>query len=207
MATVTEPEAIESEVMERPADITADEFFAMIEAQVFKPDRRVLLWDGRISEKMAKTAAHALTTFEIAATIQAKLPADWLIWHESPIQLDPKYVPLPDIVVVRGPSYIYRVGGKARYPSVQDVGLIVEVAVTSLPKDLTERAEKFARALVPVYWVADVRGRRIIEHSGPKIVDGVGTYASIKTYDQGQVIELILDGSPVGTIPIAELLR
>jgi Putative restriction endonuclease len=207
MATVTEPEAIESETMEQPADITANEFFAMIEAQVFKPDRRLLLWDGRICEKMAKTAAHALTAIEIAETIQRKMPAGWVIWPESPIQLDPQHVPLPDIAVVRGPLSIYRVGGKARYPTTLDVGLIIEVAVTSLPKDLKERAEKFARALVPVYWVADVQGHRMIEHLGPQILDGVGTYASVKTYGQVDVIDLVLDGKSIVKIAIAEMLR
>jgi hypothetical protein len=207
MATVTEPEAIESEAMERPADITADEFFAMIEARVFRPDRRVLLWDGMISEKMAKTAAHAITAYEITETIQARLPAGWIILPESPIQLDLQHVPLPDIAVVRGPSSLYRVGGKARYPSSLEVGLIVEVAVTSLPKDLKERAEKFARALVPVYWVADVQGHRMIEHHGPQILDGVGTYASVKTYGQVDVIDLVLDGKSIVKIAIAEMLR
>jgi Uma2 family endonuclease len=205
MATVTEPEAIESELMERPADITADEFFAMIEAQVFKPDRRVLLWDGRILEKMAKTVPHAFTSVRIGETLRRRLPADWWLWPENPIQLDQFHAPLPDITVVRGPIEVYP--DENRHPGANDVGLIVEVAVTSLPKDLKERAEKFARALVPVYWVADVQGHRMIEHRGPKIVDGVGTYDSVKTYGQADAIDLILDGRPVGTIPIAELHR
>ncbi len=97
----------------------------------------------------------------------ARLPEGWLVWPENPILLDEKHAPLPDIPVVRGDGRSYVDAG--RHPAAADVGLIVEVARTSLPRDLGPRAEAFARAMVAAYWVADVNGRRIIEHRDPRV--------------------------------------
>jgi Uma2 family endonuclease len=166
MATATAPPVTESapEPDVQPLDVTSEMFFQMIEAGVFPSERRVFLWGGRLYEKMAKTTSHATTSVRIQDRLRVALPAEWLIWPETPIALDPQYAPLPDVTVVRGPLERYH--RENRHPQVVDVGLIVEIAVSSLVKDLSIRAGIFARAMVPAYWVADVQGRRIIEHRG-----------------------------------------
>jgi hypothetical protein len=112
---------------------------------------------------------------------------------------------LPDVTVVRGPLERYE--APLRHPQVDDVGLIVEIAGSSLTRDLTLRAEMFARALVPNYWVADVRGRRIIEHSGLQVVDDVGSYSLVEERKRGDEIRLVLDGREIAVIPVNELIR
>jgi Uma2 family endonuclease len=185
-------------------DVTSEMFFQMIDAGVFAPERRVFLWGGRLYEKTAKTAAHATTSVRIADTLRPRLPSDWLIWPENPIALDVRHAPLPDVTVVRGPLERYH--QEDRHPQIGEVGLMVEIAVTSLSRDLTLRAEKFARALVPAYWVADVQGHCIIEHTGPQIVDGVGSYARVQPRHRGDEIGLALDGREVAVIPVSELI-
>jgi Putative restriction endonuclease len=105
---------------------------------------------------------------------------------------------------LRGPIDVYK--RERRHPEARDVGLIVEVAVTSLTSDLTVRAEKFARALVPNYWVVDVSNRRIVAHAGPQIIDGVGSYAHADSREHGDHIRLVLDGQEVAAIPVADLI-
>ncbi len=204
MATVTEPMPAEAVVEDRPVDLTTDEFFGMIEAGLFAPERRVYLWDGRLCEKMAKTPSHAITSYIFHEALRSHLPADWLIWPENPIRLGTRHAPLPDISVVRGPIGRYR-GAGDRHPEIVDVGLLVEISVSSLPKDLGERAEKFARALVPTYWVVDVFGGRIIEHRGPRAVEGVGSYAAVQPYGRDDVIPLVLEDREIARIPGLEL--
>lgn len=70
----------------RVADLTGDEFSAMVEAGVFG-DRRVFLWDGRACVKMAKTTVHGFVGFRIARAVTAILPPGWDVWHEEPIRL------------------------------------------------------------------------------------------------------------------------
>jgi hypothetical protein len=212
MATATESAPVASPIEEdRIVDLTSDEFFRMIEAGLFAPERRVYLWDGRLCEKMAKTASHAITAVVIQEVLRSRLPEGWVIWPENPICLDAKHAPLPDIAVVRGPAVRYR--GRLehpnvadRYPQPEDVGLLVEVAVTSLPKDLGARAEVFARALIPTYWVADALGRKLIEHRGPRVIEGVGSYEHVRTLGHGDEVSLTFEGREVGPIPVRELL-
>ena len=94
-----------------------------------------------------------------------------------------------------------------RYPGPGDVGLLIEIAVTSLRDDLTTALEQYARASIPAYWVVDVPGRRILVHTDPRVVDGRGEYARVETYRPGQEIPLVLDGQEVARIPFDELLR
>jgi hypothetical protein len=207
MATATIPVTSESAFAPdaQPFDITSQMFFQMIEAGVFPPERRVFLWEGRLYETMAKTTLHATTSVRVHKALGRRLPDEWLIWTENPVALDESHAPLPDVVLVRGPVELYE--DENRPPRASDVGLIVEIAVSSLKVDLTVRAELFARALVPNYWVADVGGRRIVEHSAPQVVDGVGRYSQVHERKPGDQIRLVLDGREVATIPVAELIR
>jgi Uma2 family endonuclease len=202
MATATEPISTAEATLEgHPVEITADQFFGMIEAGLFAPERRVFLWDGRIYEKMAKTVAHAFVAARIARALTLRLPEGWIVWTENPIRLDESHAPLPDIPVVRGDGAEYVRSG--RHPSAADVGLIVEVAVTSLPRDLGPRAAAFARAMVPAYWVADAQGRRIIEHREPR--PGGGGYAVVTPHGFDGEIPLVIDGREIAGIPLREL--
>jgi Uma2 family endonuclease len=197
MATVTESQG--------PPKITSDQFFALAEAGVFDVEQRVFLWDGRIIAKMAKTVPHAMTAVRIADLIRPRLPQGWFICPEGPIQLGRWDAPLPDVAVVRGTTEIYQ--DENHHPSAEDLGLVVEVAFTSLARDLGIRTEQFATANVPVYWVADIQGRRMIEHREPQIVDGISIYASVKIYGHTDEIDLILDGQSTAKLPIAAMLR
>lgn len=190
-------------VGDRVVDLTTPTFFAMVNAGLLS-DRRVYLWGGRLYEKMAKTEAHAITAHVIGEVLRPLVVPDWLIWHENPIALDDRHVPLPDVTIIRGPIDVY--ARQRRHPAAGDVGLIVEVAVSSLTTDLAGRAEKFARALVPTYWVADVIGGRIIEHVDPEIVEGVGRYARVRPHVPGGEIGVVLDAVERGRLPIATLL-
>jgi Uma2 family endonuclease len=94
-----------------------------------------------------------------------------------------------------------------RYPEPTDIGLLIEIAVSSLRKDLGTALEKYARAGIPAYWVMDVPGRRILTFSEPRIENGQGVYARAEIYQAGQSLPLILDGQEVAMTPFDELLR
>ena len=77
-------------------------------------------------------------------TLVPRLPAGWSLWPESTIALDPTNAPLPDFAVVRSGDLLGRVSPD-RFPEARDVGLMIEVAVTSLHDDLTTALEQYAR--------------------------------------------------------------
>lgn len=189
-----------------PYDLTADHFARMIELGLVPGDRRVFLRNGRLYEKMAKRKAHGSVGAGVIMTVARRLPAGWSLWAESTIVLNAENAPLPDFVVVRSGDLVGR-GAPERYPGPEDVGLLIEVSVTSLHDDLTTALEQYARARVPAYWVVDVPGRRILAHDEPRVVDGRGEYGRVEVYRAGQNLPLLLDGHEVARIPFDELLR
>lgn len=204
MATATLPElTTPSLVGATDAEITSAEFFAMIDAGGFD-GRPVFLWNGRIYERMAKTVAHAATAMAIATDLGRRLPAGWMLCPENPLRITDRHAPLPDFTIVRGPASRYRDEG--RHPGPADVGLLIEVAVTSLAEDLGRRAATWALGGVARYWVADVLGRRIVAHHAPRVEDGKPRYEHRIEYKPGEQIPLVLDDREVARIPVAELL-
>jgi Uma2 family endonuclease len=213
MATATEPArpasepvAAQAPATNMPYDLTVDLVSRMAETGLIPRDRRIYLRDGRLYEKMAKTRAHGYVGAAIDRAVNRRLPDGWSLWPESTVVLDPTNAPLPDFAVIRGANPL-DFAAPERYPGPGDIGLLIEVAVTSIHDDLTTTLEQYARAMVPGYWVVDVPGRRILVHSGPQVVDGRGEYARVETYRPGQALPLVLDGQEVARIPFDELLR
>lgn len=79
--------------------------------------------------------------------------------------------------------------------------------VSSLRQDLTVSLDHYARAQIPVYWVVDVDGRRVLVHAEPRVVDGRGGYARVETCLAGHDVPLELDGQVVARVPLDELVR
>jgi Uma2 family endonuclease len=205
MATVTEPSTSTTPI-EAPFDISTEMFTAMIERDVFPHKNRIFLRDGRLYEKMSKTKSHGSVGASLSWAVARRLPEQWKIWPESTIVLDDRNAPLPDFSVIRSGELFGRANPE-RYPEPRDIGILIEVAVTSLRKDLTTGLEHYARTGIPAYWVVDVLGRRLLTHSEPRSEQGRGLYARVETYQSGQSIPLILDGQTLASIPFDEILR
>lgn len=208
MATVTVSGEVSAVgvAAEVPFDLTVDLFTRMAEAGLLPRDRRIFLHDGRLYEKMAKTSAHGSVGASVTRAVTRRLPDTWSLWPESTIVLDATHAPLPDFAVIRSGDLLGR-AAPDRYPGPGDVGLLIEIAVTSLRADLTTALEQYARAGIPAYWVVDVTGRRILAHSEPRVNEGRGEYARVEIFRAGEVLPLVLDGQEAARIPFDELLR
>jgi Uma2 family endonuclease len=206
LTAATDADPTQAQVAEVPFDLTIDVFARMIDSGLVPRDRRIFLCNGRLYEKMAKTRAHGYVGASINMSVLPRLPVGWSLWPESTIALDPANAPLPDFMVVRGASPL-DYASPERYPGPADVGLVIEVAVTSLHDDLTVVLGQYARASIPVYWVVDVLEGRILVHTEPQVIDGRAEYARVDVYRSGQSLPLVLDGAEVARIPVGELLR
>ena len=85
---------------------------------------------------------------------------------------NPTSEPEPDLVVLKRPRKGFK--GSAK-PGPEDLHLIVEVSGATLEFDSTVKAELYARARVPEFWVLDLKGRRMGVHRDPQL----GGYQSI----------------------------
>ena len=88
--------------------------------------------------------------------------------------------PEPDLSVLREASQHY----KKRNPQTGDILLAVEVADSTLAFDLSKKADLYARAGIPNYWVFGINNRRLIVHRQPI----EGKYRSIVEYRERESV-------------------
>jgi Uma2 family endonuclease len=74
------------------------------------------------------------------------------------------------------------VAGRDEYPSA--AVLVFETGVTSVRYDLGRKADIYAYADVPDYWVLDVQRRVLIVHRRP----AEGRYTDIRTLDEHETV-------------------
>lgn len=210
MATATETPAV-SVTEHPPYEMTTEEFFKMTEAGVFDPHRRIYLWNGRLCEAMSKTTAHAHLANAFNKAIARRVPEGWFVSGENPLALNLKDAPLPDFTVARGDPLEFYVAN--RHVEPKDVAVVVEVAVTSLPRDMGDRRSRYARAMADTggtYVVIDHKGRCFWVHEAPgadpNSPDG-GVWNRITQVGPGESIRLSLRGEALAPIPWEEVMR
>ena len=128
-------------------------------------------------------------------------PAGWDIREQGALALADSR-PEPDFSVVREDPADYT----TRHPTPADVGLLVEIADSSLIRDRRDKARIYARGYIVCYWIVNLQDRRIEVHTQPSGPCDSPAYASIANYLPGDSVPLVLDGVTVAAIPVADLL-
>jgi Uma2 family endonuclease len=202
MSTVLEQPPVEATPSsdEKPYLISTEEFYRMLESEVFPREARVGLWDGRIYEKMAKTQAHAVSGNKVNLALLRVLPLGWFVGGENPITVGPKRAPLPDLVVLRGEPDDYI----DNRPGAGDVGLVVELSLTSLKFDTGIKLAAYASAGIPAYWVVNLVDGVVIVYSDPILSES--RYASVATVKRGESFAFVLGGTQIDPIAASDLL-
>jgi Uma2 family endonuclease len=187
-----------------PYRLTAADYIKMVDADIIPSDRRVGLWEGHLYEKRPKQLIHSATTSLVIMALTRAVPDDWFVSYEAPVLVNEFTVPLPDFTVVRGHPNDYCRRGS--FPKADEIGLIVELADTSLRKDLEVSLPIYARAGLPVYWVVNLVAKRVEVYSQPVVEGETARYWMAETFEPGKDVPLVLDGLEVARIPARELL-
>src|SRR5262249_34402061 len=109
---------------------SVSEYHHMIASGVFDEDEPLELLEGYVVVKMPRNPPHDGTSQGLQKRVFRLLPSGWDLRVQSAITLSDSE-PEPDLVVVRGDETHY----KHRHPGPADIGLIVEVADSSLDRD------------------------------------------------------------------------
>jgi Uma2 family endonuclease len=188
--------------MSKPPDFppvrrfTVAEYHQMIEADILGEDDNVELLEGWIIPKMSRKPAHDGVLGILDDTVRSRLPANWKVRIQSAITTADSE-PEPDLAVVRGPLSRYM----SQHPRPEDIGLVVEVADTSLDKDRDDKGPIYAAAGLPYYWIVNIVEQTVEVYSDP----AAGEYRSRTDYALGQAFPLILDGQQLGTILVRDI--
>ncbi len=85
------------------------------------------------------------------------VPSGWDLREEKPVRIPDFDEPEPDLAVVSGTRDDYA----DHHPGPGDIGLLVEVAESSLAWDRGAKLAAFARAGVSVYWIVNLIDRQV----------------------------------------------
>lgn len=147
-------------------------YHRMVEAGILAEGARVELIDGEIVEMAAQGGRHIRCVTIMTRLLLLAVDDAFHVAPQCSIRLDMYSEPEPDLSILR------RLPDDDSPPAVEDVVLLIEVAMTSLLSDLNLKAPLYARAGVPELWVVDLDGARVIRHLNP--VDG--RYSTVEEY-------------------------
>jgi Uma2 family endonuclease len=173
----------------------------MIEAGILTPKDPVELLENHVVQKEPENPPHDGTIDLIKAALPALLPPGWLLRVQQTIVLTDSQ-PEPDFAIVRGTPRSYL----TRHPGAADVGVVIEVADSSLLRDQRDKTRIYARAALPVYWIVNLVDRRVEVYTPPSGPTAAPAYGPVQTYPPGDAVPLMLDGVAVAAVAVADLL-
>jgi Uma2 family endonuclease len=181
---------------------TVDEYHQMIQSGILGEDDNVELLEGWIVPKMPRTPLHdAVISWIMNRRIAPRLVEGWFCRGQSAITTSSSE-PEPDLAVVRGSELDYT----TRHPGPADMSLVIEVAVSSLPRDRSLKGRIYAAAAVPVYWIINLVDSQVEVYTDPTGPDAAPVYRVRQDYRIGDVVPFVIDGRDLGPIPAQELL-
>jgi len=137
----------------------------------------------------------------ISKCLGRRLPHHWETRIQSAITTADSE-PEPDIVVARGDERAYL----ARHPGPADIGILIEVAESSLDQDRNEKSRLYARAGIAVYWIINLVDSQIEVGTDPTGPTAAPAYNIRSTYRGEDMMPIVLDGVEVACIAARDLL-
>ncbi len=197
--------ALKTPLAAMPADLgwrlSVPQYHAMIDADILTEDDPVELLDGWLVPKMPKKPPHRLATGLVREALERLGLAGWYVDSQEPITtIDSE--PEPDVAVVRGERRDY----VDRHPGSGDVGLVVEVADSSLERDRTLKRRLYAAAGIAVYWIVNLVDGQIEVLSEPLGAGESADYRHRRVFRRREAIPVELGGTEIGTVPVEEIL-
>ena len=147
----------------------------MAKADVFGPEDRVELFDGRVYEMSPIGSWHAACVRRLTALLVVGVGDRAIVSVQSPIWLDEYSEPEPDVALLRMKSDFYA----GEHPGPDDILLAVEVADSSLAFDLNRKSVPYVATGIPEVWVVDVVREvvHVVTAGGSRIVGRDGSLA------------------------------
>lgn len=175
---------------------TVDEYEEMIEKGILDEDDRVELIRGEIVKMAAIGPRHATCIRRLEKLFYGLLDEAGIVSGQNPIRLPNDSEPEPDVALLR-----QRVGDYVQtHPTVEDVYLVVEVAVSTLATDRSEKIPMYAEAGIVEAWIVSLEEDVIEVYSNPDN----GEYKTMRVAQRGETIAL--PASLPGVVSVDEVL-
>lgn len=180
---------------------TVEEYHKMIDAGVFLDGEPYELLDGYVVQKISRGKPHDFAVQALGKRLLRLLPTGWDVRVQCAVTLS-ESEPEPAFAIVRGDETAYR----THYPYPSDVVALVEISSSSLIIDRQDKGRIYSQDGIPVYWVVNVVDRKIEVYSEPSGPCESPAYAKCDEYSIGTAVPVVVDGSVVGTIAVADVM-
>lgn len=129
---------------------TREEYERAVRLGGFEPEKRLELIDGEIVDIAPQNEPRAVALCLFHEALCAAYGDGYVIRVQSPLALDARSAPEPDLAVVLGKPRDFLTS----HPS--DAVLLVEIVDTALAYDRSTKRILYARNGIPEYWLADL---------------------------------------------------
>lgn len=153
---------------------TTFDYHEMIKSGILS-DRHCELIDGDVVEMSPELPQHYNTVKRSVSYLEKILNGKADIRFNGPITLS-NSEPEPDIAIVKLPESNY----DQHHPYADDIFWLIEVANTSLTKDLSIKKKIYAKAEIAEYWILNLQNQELIVFREPE----KGDYLSEITWQQ-----------------------
>jgi len=172
---------------------TREEYERLVEQGFFHPEERLELVDGAIYEMTPQSSHHATGVRAVHHALQSIFIQGYDVRPQLPLALGEDSEPESDVAVVPGewPDY------SRAHPTA--AVLVVEIADSSLLHDRKRKANLYARAGIPEYWIDNLVDWCLEVYRDPK----GGVYTSRTLLREGDSVSPL--SCPEASIPVASL--
>jgi hypothetical protein len=156
----------------RVVGLTVQQYDSLIEQGLLPEDPTTELIDGLIVQKdrskrgdnpMTVGDRHRVSILRCMELDPQFRKLGCFLQSQQPVAIPPKSEPEPDISVIRGCVDDYL----ERKPGPPDTTCVIEVADSSLRRDLGTKLRIYAQGKIPQYVVADLVNNQVIVHTMP----------------------------------------
>jgi len=144
--------------------INVEEYYKMAEVGILKPTDRVELIEGELITMSPIKSPHAGVVTALIEELVPLLNKKYTTTSQSPITIDKYSEPEPDFLIAKYRKDRYR----KKHPSPKDIFIVIEVSDSTLKIDRQIKLPLYAKALIPEYWIIDVKKQQIEQYTQPK---------------------------------------
>jgi Uma2 family endonuclease len=163
--------------------------------------KRTILIHGEVRTMPMAAPPHDIALNLTAAFLASVCPPGHHLRNQQSFNVGTENDPGPDLAIVPGSIRDYTTDAPTK------ALLVVEVAASSLLEDTTTKAELYATAGVPDYWVIDLEHRQIIVFRDPQpLPTGLGATAYRTHLTLGPTDRVSPLAAPAASILVSDLL-
>ncbi|MCA9557604.1 MAG: Uma2 family endonuclease [Myxococcales bacterium] len=170
------------ETVHQTRRFTVDEVMTMVASGILAEDEPLELLRGELVVVSPQGPPHATATSRMARTLYRAYAPPTLVREAKPLAVSDDSLPEPDFSIVEGDEDTFF----ERHPRGDEAVLVIEVSYTSQQAD-HDKAAIYASAMVPVYWLLDLKARRLEVHSEP---EADGRYGVVRLLHESDEVEL-----------------